>query len=203
MKKLAFIVATLLLSACANKDIIPKDVGGLRIISPLLSTNKSNNSGTDFSIDRKASIAALDAEYVKVAADLKTAMMFATYRQREDFKKKKTIGLFGVLAGIIATTLNTASPANLVTSTAFTGLQTAATSYIATDENLTDPYANKVISDTKSELEKLHGEYSSLRAELQNNSISDTEWQTKHGKAVALLQSLNFKCFSILPPNKS
>jgi hypothetical protein len=185
-------------NACASWST-KTDFGSLRIISGELSTSSQK---VRTQIDRGVSLKSIDSEYEKVKGDLQEAMLYATYRQRKDYFRRKNIGLIGVLFGLTSTTLNVASASNIVASTIFTGLQTATTGYITTDDNLIDPYSNTVITDTKKDLEKLHSDYSNLRAQLQNSSLADNDWAQKYGEAISILQAINFKCFSILPPKE-
>lgn len=191
MRNIMIIFVLITLSGCVSSNQW-KGAGKLKVIAPnaelMLSSKGKHNELLD----------EIDAAYVNIGYDLKTAMLFATFRQREDYFRKKNVGLLGVLFGLTATTLNTASAANIVISTAFTGLQTASLGYISTDEDLVDPYSNSQITLTKIELEKLHSDYSKLRGELNNYSLED--WDKKYSEAYALLSSINFKCFSILPP---
>lgn len=194
-----YIVSLLMvvLSGCATQSAknlnAPAELGALRHIVAPLAMSSANT------IDRTASLKKLDDEYDKGKAELKEAMMFATYQQRSDYFRKKRIGVLGVLFGVTAVTLNAASAANLVWSTAFTGLQTTATGYLATDDQLVDPLSNQALTEAKKQIEVTHEAYWKTRAALDNN-LDEKEWEQKYNEALSILRSLNFKAFSIVPP---
>lgn len=149
---------------------------------------------------RQWQLSKLEKEYEAVKAEMKTALNYANFNQRRDYVRRKNWGVIGSIFGITATALNAASSANLVTSTVFTGLQTATIGAITTEDGLVDPQSYQAMKDFKDEVNLRHKEYINLWPALANTQ--DPEWDVKYATAVSILQDINFKCFSILPPKE-
>lgn len=105
--------------------------------------------------------------------------------------------------GIVASALNAASKANIVTSTAFTGLQTVATGYLSSDsKDLIDPNSYEEIQKSKKALRESFVSFNKKLNELSNYETDIQVWKGTYNEAEAEILNLKFHIFEILPYEK-
>lgn len=149
--------------------------------------------------ERDQAVTQLEADFELAKVDMRKALSFITTGQVKDYTFRKNVGFAGVLLGAAATTLNAASKANIVTSTAFTAVQTGVTGYLGTSDGLVNPNSNQQLTETKKAIEDAYKDFLAQLGTLQTPGIGDDEWKAAFVKAKGDLGTINFQAFSVLP----
>lgn len=171
------------------------------IVNPLVERSKQDLTPNEEEVRRNGKLAELNKRYEILEPDLQRAMSYSVYMQRKNFIARKKIGSAGALFGVIATTLNAASKANIVTSTAFTGLQTVALGYLNNeDKGYVDPFSYEQIKSVKDKLSTAFEGYQLGFLKLSTEQLSAEEWNKLYYETVAHIAKMKFEINTILPP---
>lgn len=146
----------------------------------------------------------LHAEFQTLEVDLQRSISYAIKLQSDDFEKKRNWSTFGSLMGLVATTLNTASKANIVTSTAFTGLQTMALTRVSnSDLQIVHPKSYDQMQQSRKELEELYVRYKTNYELLLDPKLQDKDqWNALLLSTKIIFSEMRIKMAGILPPDK-
>ncbi|MGG2098145.1 hypothetical protein ABFY41_11295 [Acinetobacter haemolyticus] len=164
---------------------------------------KQHLGQTDEATRRVNGINELHKEFQALQADLEQAISFSIKLQTDDFQKKRKWSTFGSFMGLVATTLNTASRANIVTSTAFTGLQTLALSRVTdSDVQVIHPQSYQQMQDSRKELEDLYIKFKANHELLMNPNLDKDQWNALFFSTRLIFSEMRIKMAGILPPDK-
>lgn len=214
--KTILVMGIILLGGCATLSEKPKQHG-----EEFKSTTSMNNSHTytaqtstplyvvappevEITQQRNKMIEELEKAYkVDVEDKLPYALSYISSAQVEDYETKKKAGFWGAAAGLVATTLNVASKANIVTSTFFVGLQTLAINNLVKDDTSTglmNPISHEKLEQNKSKIKSAHDKYIESYVVLKQTEIMDSNWDEKYFAAYKELKLLKLELQLALPP---
>lgn len=194
----AYILISLTLHGCQSLDT----KNGLLSHQILAEMSKSNQLDTLSPQEIRANkLADLNTRFKNMEIDLQRAITYSVYLQKQNYAKRKRIGAFGSFLGVVATTLNAASKANIVTSTAFTGLQTVTMGYITNDNTqYIDPHSYEEMQKIRNSLRESFIAYQTNYKSLLTTNLNNNDWDKLYLETVMLLEKIKFDMNIILPP---
>lgn len=198
MKKFIAMLGILILSGCSgvNPDLSKSE---LNIQSKMLRAEQI--SQLNEKRQREEKLTSLQKQFLKMEIDLQRAINYAVKLQTKDFEKRRNIGTLGSFMGLVATTLNVASKANIVTSTAFTGLQTLAINHVTnSDIQIVNPNSYEQMQKIREDLEKLYVQYDDNFKLLLDPSLNQNQWDILYRETDSLLTQMKIKMASVLAP---
>lgn len=198
MKNFIAMLGILILSGCSsiNPDLSKSEQN---IQSKMLRAEQI--SQLNEKRQREEKLTSLQKQFLKMEIDLQRAINYAVKLQTKDFEKRRNIGTLGSFMGLVATTLNVASKANIVTSTAFTGLQTLAINHVTnSDIQIVNPNSYEQMQKIREDLEKLYVKYDDNFKLLLDPSLSQTQWDILYRETDSLLTQMKIKMASVLAP---
>lgn len=144
----------------------------------------------------------LQNRFLGMEVDLQRSINYAVKLQTKDFEKRRKVGTLGAFMGLVATTLNVASKANIVTSTAFTGMQTLAINHVTnSDLQIVNPDSYEKMQKIREDLEKLYVKYDENFKLLLDPSMNQTQWDILYRETDSLLTQMKIKMASVLSPD--
>ncbi|MHA3982308.1 hypothetical protein [Acinetobacter venetianus] len=144
----------------------------------------------------------LQNRFLGMEVDLQRSINYAVKLQTKDFEKRRKVGTLGAFMGLVATTLNVASKANIVTSTAFTGMQTLAINHVTnSDLQIVNPDSYEQMQKIREDLEKLYVKYDENFKLLLDPSMNQTQWDILYRETDSLLTQMKIKMASVLSPD--
>ncbi|ELZ3403969.1 hypothetical protein QDS99_003601 [Acinetobacter baumannii] len=194
----AYILISLTLHGCQSLDT----KNSLLSHQILAEMSKSNQLDTLSPQEIRANkLADLNTRFKNMEIDLQRAITYSVYLQKQNYAKRKRIGAFGSFLGVVATTLNAASKANIVTSTAFTGLQTVTMGYITNDNTqYIDPHSYEEMQKIRNSLRESFIAYQTNYKSLLTTNLNNNDWDKLYLETVMLLEKIKFDMNIILPP---
>ncbi|NNP75560.1 hypothetical protein A7P54_03885 [Acinetobacter sp. Ac_3412] len=158
-------------------------------------------SKLDEKTQREERLKNLQNRFLTMEIDLQRAINYAVKLQTKDFEKRRNIGTIGAFMGLVATTLNVASKANIVTSTAFTGMQTLALNHVTnSDLQIVNPNSYEQMQKIREDLEKLYVKYDENFKVLLDPKMNQSEWDIVYRETDSILTQMKIKMASVLSP---
>lgn len=199
MKILLPILGVLILSGCSslntdklqNYQNIQNQISQVELLGKL-----------DEKQQRVKKLENLQNRFLGMEVDLQWSINYAVKLQTKDFEKRRKVGTLGAFMGLVATTLNVASKANIVTSTAFTGMQTLAINHVTnSDLQIVNPDSYEQMQKIREDLEKLYVKYDENFKLLLDPSMNQAQWDILYRETDSLLTQMKIKMASVLSPD--